>query len=122
MKIQLTPDLARATRRCIWFEPPEQAVQDIPRLAAYILTYGTPEDTSSYGNKSTTPNCWNASTVPPQASSTNAPGPIGTSSPAATPHRPFPNENWRISKFKGQKAKPPHNCSTTAPRAPAQSA
>ena len=44
MKIQLTPDLKRATRRCIWFEPPEQAVQDIPRLAAYILTYGTPED------------------------------------------------------------------------------
>lgn len=45
MTLELTEDLRRAAEHCIWFEPPELAVQDTARLAAYILTYGTPEDT-----------------------------------------------------------------------------
>ena len=45
MTLKLTADLYRAVQRCVWFEPPEQAVQNTARLAAYILTYGTPEDT-----------------------------------------------------------------------------
>jgi hypothetical protein len=45
MSIKLTEEMKKAVERCVWFEPPEQAVKDIPRLAAYILTYGTPEDT-----------------------------------------------------------------------------
>jgi hypothetical protein len=45
MTLKLTENLRRAAEHCVWFEPPEQAVQDTARLAAYILTYGTPEDT-----------------------------------------------------------------------------
>jgi len=45
MKLKLTADLRRAAEHCLWFEPPEQAIGDTSRLAAYILTYGTPEDT-----------------------------------------------------------------------------
>ena len=45
MNIELTDDLKMAVQRCVWFEPPEVAIQDIARLTAYILTYGTPEDT-----------------------------------------------------------------------------
>jgi hypothetical protein len=45
MKLNLTEDLRKAAQHCVWFEPPEQAVQNAARLAAYILTYGTPEDT-----------------------------------------------------------------------------
>jgi len=40
----LTPELRRAAQRCIWFEPPETAVADPARLAAYVLTYGSHED------------------------------------------------------------------------------
>lgn len=45
MRLNLTADLRRAAQRCVWFEPPEQAVQNTARLAAYILTYGMAEDT-----------------------------------------------------------------------------
>jgi hypothetical protein len=45
MMINLTKELRKVVEHCVWFEPPEQAIQNIPRLAAYILTYGTPEDT-----------------------------------------------------------------------------
>lgn len=45
MRIELTRELKKAVERCVWFEPPEKAAEDIVRLAAYILTYGTPEDT-----------------------------------------------------------------------------
>ena len=45
MKVRLTKELKKAVEHCVWFEPAEQAVQDIARLAAYVLTYGTPEDT-----------------------------------------------------------------------------
>lgn len=43
--IELTAEMRQAVERCMWFEPAETAIQDIPRLAAYIFTYGTPEDT-----------------------------------------------------------------------------
>lgn len=36
----LTPELRKAAERCVWFEPPEQAILDPARLAAHILTYG----------------------------------------------------------------------------------
>lgn len=42
--LKLTDDLRLAAKRCVWFEPPEQAAADPARLAAYILTYGAPED------------------------------------------------------------------------------
>lgn len=46
-KINLTAEMRRAVERCVWFESPETAIEDIPRLAAYILTYGMPSDTAS---------------------------------------------------------------------------
>ena len=51
MTVKLTEELKKAVQRCVWFEPPEQAIQDIARLAAYILTYGTPEDTDALRNQ-----------------------------------------------------------------------
>lgn len=45
MRLRLTEELKKAVEHCVWFEFPEQAIQDTARLAAYILTYGTPEDT-----------------------------------------------------------------------------
>jgi len=44
-EINLTVEMRKAVKRCVWFEPPEKAIKDIPRLAAYILTHGMPEDT-----------------------------------------------------------------------------
>jgi hypothetical protein len=43
-RLTLTDDLARVARRCVWFEPPERAIADPARFAAYVLTYGTHED------------------------------------------------------------------------------
>lgn len=42
--LALTPALRRAAERCVWYEPPEAAVRDAPRLVAHILTFGTIED------------------------------------------------------------------------------
>lgn len=39
-----TPELLRAARRIIWFEPPETALSEPYRFAAYAMTYATPED------------------------------------------------------------------------------
>jgi len=47
MRLVLTPELRRAAQRCIWFEPPETAVVNPARLAAYILTYGGQEDVNA---------------------------------------------------------------------------
>ena len=44
MSLTLTPELHRAAKRCVWFEAPEEAIRFPARLAAYILTYGLPED------------------------------------------------------------------------------
>jgi hypothetical protein len=43
----LTRRLRAAAARCVWFEPPEKAVQDPAKLAAYILTFGSIEDTEA---------------------------------------------------------------------------
>jgi hypothetical protein len=43
----MTEALRRATQRCVWFDPPEHAIRDPVRLAAYILTYGAYEDTQA---------------------------------------------------------------------------
>ncbi|MBS0386429.1 MAG: hypothetical protein JSS00_13900 [Proteobacteria bacterium] len=40
----LTPPLRRAAERCVWYEPPEAAIRDAPRLVAHILTFGSIED------------------------------------------------------------------------------
>ena len=42
--LTLTPALRRVAERCVWFEPPERAVADVPRFAAYIYTYGNAQD------------------------------------------------------------------------------
>lgn len=39
-----TADLIALARRVIWFEPPEKALADPIRLAAYTLTYGVHAD------------------------------------------------------------------------------
>jgi hypothetical protein len=44
-EINLIAEMRRAVQRCVWFEPPEKAVKDTARLAAYILTHGMQEDT-----------------------------------------------------------------------------
>ncbi len=46
-EITLTAEMKKTVQRCIWFESPEEAVKDTPRLAAYILTHGMPEDTQA---------------------------------------------------------------------------
>lgn len=43
--LNLTYNLRETIERCIWFEKPEQALKSTPRLIAYILTHGMPEDT-----------------------------------------------------------------------------
>ena len=40
MRLTLTPALRRAAMRCLWFKPPEEAIQSPNELAAHILTYG----------------------------------------------------------------------------------
>lgn len=42
--LALTPELRRAARRCVWYEPPEAAARDPARLVAHILTYGSHDD------------------------------------------------------------------------------
>jgi len=44
-EIKLTADMRRAVQHCVWFEPPEEAMKNTPRLVAYIHTHGMPEDT-----------------------------------------------------------------------------
>lgn len=46
-KLKLTDPLRQAATRCIWFEAPERAITQPARLAAYILTYGSYEDTKA---------------------------------------------------------------------------
>ena len=53
MKLNLTNELRKVVQSCIWFEPAEQAIQNVPRLAAYIFTYGTPEETQILRNQLT---------------------------------------------------------------------
>ena len=47
MSLTLTDELRKAARRCIWFEPPEVALKEPSRLAAYIFTYGSQEDVTT---------------------------------------------------------------------------
>ena len=42
--INLTEEMRKAIEKCVWFEAPETAIEDTPRLVAYILTHGMPED------------------------------------------------------------------------------
>lgn len=41
--LKLTDPLRKAAR-CVWFEPPEKAVANPARFAAYVLTYGDIDD------------------------------------------------------------------------------
>jgi hypothetical protein len=43
--LTLTDDLRKAAQQSVWFEPPEQAIKNIPRFVAYVFTYGTCEAT-----------------------------------------------------------------------------
>lgn len=42
--LELTPDLARVARRCVWYKSPEEAIRYPAHLVAHVLTYGTHED------------------------------------------------------------------------------
>ena len=42
--LPLTPQVQDVARRVIWFQPPQHAIADPVRFAAYALTYGTHED------------------------------------------------------------------------------
>ena len=42
--INLTEEMRKVIQRCVWFETPETVIEDAPRLVAYILTHGMPED------------------------------------------------------------------------------
>lgn len=39
-----TPDLQHMARRCVWFRPPDEALNDPIHLIAHVLTYGMPSD------------------------------------------------------------------------------
>jgi len=43
-RIPLTAETADVARRVIWFESPEQALEDPVRFIAYAFTYATHED------------------------------------------------------------------------------
>lgn len=45
--LPLTDELRRVASHCVWFEPPEQAIADSARFAAYVLTYGDAGDAES---------------------------------------------------------------------------
>lgn len=42
--LDLTAELARVARRCVWFKTPRQAILYPAHLVAHVLTYGTHED------------------------------------------------------------------------------
>ena len=42
--IELTEDLRRVARRCVWFKPPEEAAACPEHFVAHVLTFGTHED------------------------------------------------------------------------------
>jgi hypothetical protein len=37
-------ELREVAKRVIWFEPPTEALSDINRFLAYVMTFGTPDD------------------------------------------------------------------------------
>lgn len=45
-RLTLTPALRRSAR-CVWFEPPEDAIGDPARFSAYVLTHGDFDDISA---------------------------------------------------------------------------
>ncbi len=45
-QLTLTPSL-RKSARCLWFETPEEAIEDSARFAAYVLTHGDFDDVSA---------------------------------------------------------------------------
>ncbi len=54
-EINLTEEMKKTVQRCIWFESPEEAVKDTPRLAAYIPSlYPRPEDVGRFVGSSLT--------------------------------------------------------------------
>lgn len=42
--LKLTEELERIARRCFWYKPPKEAIQDPVMFAAHVLVYGTHED------------------------------------------------------------------------------
>ena len=44
IELPAAPDLLGVARRVVWFEAPEKALSNLPRFAAYALTYGLHED------------------------------------------------------------------------------
>jgi len=44
-RLTLTPALRKAAR-CIWFETPDEAIEDPVRFAAFVLTHGDFDDVS----------------------------------------------------------------------------
>ena len=44
IRIPLTPEIADAARRIVWFEPPEQALADPVRFLAYAFAHATHPD------------------------------------------------------------------------------
>ena len=47
ISLTLTDALRCAAQRCVWFEPPDDAIKQPARLAAYILAFGSFEDTNA---------------------------------------------------------------------------
>jgi len=39
-----TPELLAVARRVVWFKPPFEALRDLPRFLAHVMTYGTIDD------------------------------------------------------------------------------
>jgi hypothetical protein len=42
--LTLTPEMAAAAKKAVWFETPDEAVRHPARLAAYVMTYGDADD------------------------------------------------------------------------------
>jgi hypothetical protein len=46
LSFRRTEEMKALARRVIWFEDPDQSLNDMARLVAYAITYGTTEDIS----------------------------------------------------------------------------
>ena len=76
--IPLTKEIEAVARRIVWFEEPANAVEDPVRFMAYAMAYATHEDMKIIRKYVADRDFCEALDRAPQASSTRAPGPIGT--------------------------------------------
>ncbi|MGD1069797.1 MAG: hypothetical protein ABSB15_06625 [Bryobacteraceae bacterium] len=49
LKVPYPPDLLRIARKVVWYERPEQTLQDLDTFLAHLMVYGSPADVAVTG-------------------------------------------------------------------------